>query len=322
MSQNNIGGEQRKPWLAPILVSFLLLLLIAGAIYSLHRGQDGAEPQSAVRLAQLQQHIQGLESEKQRLEALLELSPCQAQEEIQKSMTLSPVALVPPASVTSDVQADIVSLLERACVFIVSVDAAGNLSTGSGFFIAPDHIITNEHVVTDKKHRLFITSKALGRPVLGTLVAFDTTGGRDYALVRISTPQGAPIAIPDFASKVRRTEKVGAWGFPHIIGQNDPAYEKLLSGSDISSVPELTYTEGVVSAVLQRKPPLLVHTAPISPGNSGGPLVNGKGQIVGINTMITLDEDSYRQASIAIDAHDLRRFLAAQGIHVTFSEGL
>jgi S1-C subfamily serine protease len=86
------------------------------------------------------------------------------------------------------------------------------------------------------------------------------------------------------------------------------------------AAPELSYADGVISAVLDRKPPLIVHTAPLSPGNSGGPLANEKGFVVGVNSMISLDEDSYRQTSIALPASDILSFLKENSINASASE--
>ena len=303
-----------------MFVSLLLLCLIGLCLYLIHTaGKTNAKQHADIR--QMENDIAALEEEKQQLEKLLALPPCEARDQMSPSPTPAVSSTVPspaPAAPTRNpIKDDAVTLLERACVFIVNQDAAGNISTGTGFFVAPDIIVTNAHVVARKNRGILVTSKALGRPVLCDVIARDEARGRDYALLKAALPATSSIVPPAFALQVRKTDKVGSWGFPHIIGQNDPAYKRLLSGSDISAVPELTYSEGVISAVLDRTPPLLVHTAPISPGNSGGPLVNEQGQIVGINTMITLDEDSYRQASIAIDAQDLRQFLSAHGIHVS-----
>ncbi len=303
-----------------MFVSLLLLCLIGLCLYLIHTtGKTNAKQHADIR--QMENDIAALEEEKQQLEKLLALPPCEARDQMTPSPTPAVSSTVPspaPAAPTRNpIKNDAVTLLERACVFIVNQDAAGNISTGTGFFVAPDIIVTNAHVVARKNRGILVTSKALGRPVLCDVIARDEARGRDYALLKANLPATSSIVPPAFALQVRKTDKVGSWGFPHIIGQNDPAYKRLLSGSDISAVPELTYSEGVISAVLDRTPPLLVHTAPISPGNSGGPLVNEQGQIVGINTMITLDEDSYRQASIAIDAQDLRQFLSAHGIHVS-----
>ena len=320
MSQTASDPAKSRSCRVPLLLSLVLLLLIAGVLVWLHFGTSDAAA-LAERTALCEQRLVSLRAEKARLEELLALPPCEA-----RSRTAgvipggAPVAASVPAAAPLSVAVDAARLLENACVFIVTVDAAGDISTGSGFFVAPGYVVTNEHVVAGTQGRALVTSKALGQPVMANIVACDKSGDRDYALLRVATPKGASVAVPQFASAVQRTEKVGAWGFPHVIGQNDPAYKKLLNGGDLSAVPELSYSEGVVSAVLARKPPLVVHTAPISPGNSGGPLVNAKGQVVGINMMITLDEESYRQASIAIAAQDLRDFLAANGVAVTLAD--
>ena len=312
--------RKSRPWLAPLLVSVLLLCLIGICMYLFH-SEKTADSEYSARVSQGEEVIADLQKEKQRIEDLLALSPCDARDQLSLSTKSPSAATSVPSPATGSgstpsVPADTVALLERACVFIVCADDS-NLSTGTGFFVAPGFIVTNAHVVAQKFQNILVTSKALGQPLLCEVIARDSTGGRDYALLKVAMPGTSAIVPPPFAVQVRRTEKVGAWGFPHIIGKNDPAYRRLLSGNDISAVPELTYSEGVISAVLERTPPLLVHTAPISPGNSGGPLVNAQGQIVGINTMITLDEDSYRQASIAIDAQDLRNFLSSNGINIS-----
>lgn len=272
-----------------------------------------------------------LKAQRKELEGILALPPCEAMRKLnpatgtkalrEKNPILPATA---PASAPDAQKASAAGKavkyasspeeVEDACVFLVGIAGPGKLATGSGFFVAPDYIITNRHVVSSSSGKLLVTSKALGQPVAGHVVSRGAGKGRDFALVNIKTPAGANVANLKFAPEVKKTQKVGAWGFPDIIGKNDPAYARLLKGQDFTSVPELSYSEGVVSAVLNRSPRLIVHTAPISPGNSGGPLLNEKNEVVGINTMITLDEDSYRQASIALDARNLEDFLRENGL--------
>ena len=206
--------------------------------------------------------------------------------------------------------------IEKACVFIVSANRAGQLSTGSGFFVTPEYVATNRHVVQNSRGKILVNSKSLGKPLLGSVVAIGEGQNEDYAILRVTSQPAASLRPLNLSQTVKKTEKVGAWGYPDLVGKNDPQYLALLRQGNIKAAPELSYSEGVISAVLDREPETIVHTAPISPGNSGGPLVNAAGEVVGINTMITLDEDSYRQASIALAASELKKFLAEHGINV------
>lgn len=297
----------------PLLLTAALLLIIISCFWYLWLNNRSQYAEEYARLGQLEQR-------KEELANLLSLTPCEARARLRPA----PVSESDASSTSvSEARTSIESVkastggpdaVERACVFIVAPGGKRTVSTGSGFFVAPGYVVTNRHVVGDSKGKVLVTSKGLGEPVRGEVVALSSGKNTDFAIVRVQTPPNARVATLPLSGGVQKTEKVGAWGYPDLVGKNDPAYARLLRGEDISAIPELSYTEGVVSAVLPRNPEIIVHTAPISPGNSGGPLLNGKGEVVGINTMITLDEGSYRQASLALSAADIQKFLASHGI--------
>lgn len=317
------SGKSKSHWL-PIL---LFLIFLAAFIYCVWLIWQQYAQARAARLEE-QARLELLLKHKKELENLLELSPCEARD---KAAVFLKPEVFPDSETKSSPRAEEIKenaaggkaapanaqdpdAIEAGCVFLVSLAGGNKLSTGSGFFIAPGYIATNRHVVGANPNKVLVTSKALGRPVPGRVIAKSSAKGEDFAIVKVDIPAGAHVKPLSFAADVKKTQKVGAWGFPNIIGRNDPSYTSLLKGENINAMPELSYSEGVVSAVLDRKPRVIAHTAPISPGNSGGPLVDESGKVVGINTMITLDEDSYRQASLALTADALVNFIKANGI--------
>ncbi len=334
------------PWL-PIILGLLLLLGAGFLCWQLY----GQYQSRLLGQADSLKKLEAINKSSAELEALLGLDPCAARDGLQK---LGPLLFLPtPAAESSQknapeeqrgpvaepkaqenkspekaetgqtsasAKASGPDDIESACVFLASANAKGQLSTGSGFFVAPGKILTNRHVVENASGKILVTSKYLSAPVFGRILAISKDRDRDYALLDVQLPEKSAVTVLPLAKSVKRTDKVGAWGFPDVIGKNDPSYGRLLSGEDLSARPELSYSEGVVSAILERNPPLIIHTAPISPGNSGGPLLNAKGEVVGINTMITIDDDSYRQASIALASADLRKFLESAGLKPLMGE--
>jgi S1-C subfamily serine protease len=158
--------------------------------------------------------------------------------------------------------------------------------------------------------QVFVCNKATGSLLPGKVAAFNASGGRDYALIRLGTqPNVRPLTLKEQA---RRTDRISAWGFPGAVTGGDPKFAALLKG-DVTAAPEVVYTEGTISVVLERTPPLIVHSAVISQGNSGGPLVDEDGAVLGVNSLIRLDDESYRQSSLAIAASDIIAFLREAG---------
>lgn len=338
METRNEDVRARKSfWSAPLLCSLLLLLGIGFALYSLYSLNalsslaDNAEVQRQLTLNSK------LADEKTALESLKDIQPCEARQWLLDHGFPAPASVVPAAPATPAATppaapaeaakpasaaeaapapgtASVVDALEDATVFVLAASDS-QMSMGSGFFITPDLVLTNRHVIASTPRNIIIINKKLKRVVRATLVAASDNPRRDYAVLRVELPQGVSVTPLPLGPLPRRATKVSAWGYPHAITKDDPKYQALVSGM-AQAAPELVYTDGVVSAVLERTPPFIVHTAPLSPGSSGGPLANEQGQVVGINTLISLDEDSYRQTSIALPSTDIRAFLREKGIEV------
>jgi S1-C subfamily serine protease len=134
---------------------------------------------------------------------------------------------------------------------------------GSGFFVAPDAILTNAHVVgANPTVRIRL---ATGSTFQGTV--YSTAPDFDLALVKVSGAAGGFVPLT-MGSGLRAR----------------PGREVVALGSPLGL--QNTVTRGIVSAVRQAGPVMLVQTdAAINPGNSGGPLVDGTGHVIAIATM-------------------------------------
>ena len=143
-------------------------------------------------------------------------------------------------------------------------------SVGSGFIISKEGVIlTNSHLVFG--HQTIDVILDNGFTTRAELVGVDPF--LDLAVLRISVPmKNLPVAILGDSNKVQTGEDVLAIGNPFGLEQ--------------------TLTKGIISGVnrtLLASPmspdlPLIQTDAAFNPGNSGGPLVNGCGEIIGINT--------------------------------------
>ena len=219
--------------------------------------------------------------------------------------------------------------MEAATFWIVVVTEDG-LSTGSGFLVGEGRIITNGHVVaTDGPSEIYILNDIV--PVTeARLIAIDyepsedqTMGGRDFALLAFDSGRYRSLPVLSFNLEARKMDLVGAWGFPEAVMQFDRNYQELLSGNTSSlKAPSMVFTEGTVSALVDAElGTVIMHSASVSSGNSGGPLVNMVGEVVGINTQRYARREDLAVLNIALGANDIVAFLVDCGLNPSLSEG-
>ena len=224
-----------------------------------------------------------------------------------------PVTKMPPKRLEAREPANVAELLEQNTVLILALVGKG-VSMGTGFFLSPDTIMTNAHVVGNATEVVYI-NKFVGTVRAASVLLRVREQGLDFAVLKTREPIPVkPLKLQK--DLVQKMERVSAWGFPSAVMSDDPKFLGLLQGN-MQAAPEVVYTEGSVNVVLNRKPPLVVHSATVSQGNSGGPLVNAAGDVVGINTMIKLDDQSYRQSSLAIPSTVIAAFLEANKVSFT-----
>jgi len=160
--------------------------------------------------------------------------------------------------------AAVARLVFPSVVLIETKDASGKpIGLGSGFFVAPGVIATNFHVIEgSSKATVKIVGKAGTFDVLG-VIGVDVQ--KDLALIKVNGITARPLPL---SAGARITgEKIFTIGNPEGL--------------------EGSISEGIVSSAQLRQvgdSKFLQITAPISQGSSGGPVVNSKGEVIGVAT--------------------------------------
>ena len=144
--------------------------------------------------------------------------------------------------------------------------ACGTGSVGSGYVAAPDRIITNAHVVAGATELVVESPSALPRP--GTVVHFDP--GNDLAVIAVTSLAAAP--VPHSSTTAPGAVAVFL-GYPH--GGPFSAQPAEVLSTELTTVADIYGTNPTPR-------PVTTIAAHVQQGNSGGPLLNSEGAVIGV----------------------------------------
>ena len=223
-------------------------------------------------------------------------------------------------------------ILQVAQVIFVDGTEIGYAQVGTGFLIGRPEgaqtVLTNYHVahaVTEDQVRTMLgTSIAANariefkirvvvkRDVFINASIVNESRSADFTILKLEQPlyDRAPLKIGD-SDNVSTTQDIFALGFPGIVStiQLDTIY----------TADDVTVTSGIVSKtndvyLVDAPIPCITHSARVSEGNSGGPLLNANGAVIGINSFISSDGDGNNDYFYSIQINEVTDVLNALGI--------
>jgi S1-C subfamily serine protease len=192
----------------------------------------------------------------------------------------------PPPEPSAEERPALEDIVAQALPAVASIEAGG--ARGTGFFVRPDALVTNAHVVGQQ------TS---ARVQVGAMVYTARVGALspavDLAVLHVDTPDPR-----------QHTLRFGSNGQARV-GQ-----EVVAVGSALGVLSN-TVTRGIISAFRQLGDVTLVQTdAAINPGNSGGPLIDRSGAVIGVNSM-AISRHVAQGLGFAIAIEHVERLLAS-----------
>jgi len=165
------------------------------------------------------------------------------------------------------------------------------IGTGSGVIISEDgYVVTNNHVIQGATElEITLNNK---RTYPAKLIGSDAK--MDIALLKVETDEKLPYAVFADSDQVKVGEWVLAVGNPYNLNAT-------VTAGIISAKARNLDTRGIQSFIQT--------DAVVNPGNSGGALVNTRGELVGINTMISSNTGSYVGYSFAVPSNITRKII-------------
>ena len=178
-----------------------------------------------------------------------------------------------------------------------SVELPTGRSLGSGFvYDVSGHIITNNHVVEDSEKTTvtFLDGSSYNAKVIGT------DPYTDLAVIEVDVNPSLlhPLPLGD-SSNLRVGDQVAAIGNPFGLSGS-------MTSGIVSQLGRLLSTPGTASFSI---PDVIQTDAAVNPGNSGGPLLNMKGQVIGITTAIQSGTGEFAGIGFAVPSNTVSKIV-------------
>jgi hypothetical protein len=221
--------------------------------------------------------------------------------------------LLAPSSALAD-PADI-NAAARGVVRVVIVETNGEelvpVSHGTGFAVGADQIVTNAHVIAEARENsdlaIAVVPSDGDNPAYARIAAVDPR--TDLALLTLNSPMGLP-PLTISGNPEADSGSVTAVGYPMNVDRAQG-----LSIQDIFRAQPPVKSTGFLSG---RRPTRefdsVLHTAPIARGNSGGPLLDDCGRVVGVNSFGAESGSADAEFFFAVSTRELLPFLRANDI--------
>ncbi|WP_298395334.1 serine protease [Sphingobium sp.] len=222
------------------------------------------------------------------------------------------LALITPASLHAE-QQDIASAA-RGVVRVALVATDGSdayfVGHGSGFAVAPDKVLTNAHVVElarEEKNLVIGVIPSEGTKTYGgRIIAYSP--GNDLALIQLE--EGRLPVSTFYAGAVSDGQHVTAIGYPGTVDRAQGLGLKQLVQPLATVKTSGTISSGRASQSFDT----LLHTAPLAAGNSGGPLVDDCGRVLGVNSFGSVSDGNDAEFGFAVSWREVASFLRQAGI--------
>lgn len=200
----------------------------------------------------------------------------------------------------------------RVVIMASDGDQVSPVSHGTGFAVTPTKIVTNAHVIRE----------ALQDETLRVAIVPPDGGSADYAGI-VTVSSAKDLALLETTGKLRLPrltiagtaagdgEEVAAVGYPMNVDRAQG-----LDLADLFRPQPPVKSRGFISGARpSRDLDTVLHTAPIARGNSGGPLLDGCGRVLGVNSFgTTSDDGSDAEFSFAVSNKELLPFLKSAGV--------
>jgi len=208
-----------------------------------------------------------------------------------------------------------VAAAARGVVRVVIVGRDGDeifpVSHGTGFSVGGERIVTNAHVIQqaleDKRLSIGIVPPEGGDAVYARPVSVSPRN--DLALLQTTQPMNLP-PLTIAGNPAGGQAAVTAIGYP----MNVDRAQGLGSNDIFRATPPVTSTGFLSGRRPSREFDTLLHTAPIARGNSGGPLVDDCGRLLGVNSFGAESEGTEAEFFFAVSTRELLPFLRANDV--------